>query len=45
MQDMSPDLLFPLSVGMNERLRRPILDHMQLKTLQPYTKGETEKKY
>ena len=47
MQDMSPgvapDLLFPLSLGMNERLRRPILDHMLLKTLQAYTKGETEK--
>lgn len=40
MQDMSPgvapypELKFPLSLGMEERLRRPILDHMLLKTLQ-----------
>lgn len=37
MQDMSPKLVFPLSLGMNERLRRPILDHMLLNTLQVCT--------
>lgn len=32
-----PKLVFPLSLGMKERLRRPILDHMLLKTLQACT--------